>query len=63
MKIYANQFDGKDVRVSLQAENEAEKHQLESIKGQLKDARAMFGEWKSEEFDEGLTIIAYMEKT
>jgi len=62
MKIYANQFNGEDVRISLQTENEAEKHQLEAIVAQLTDANADFGRFKSEDFEEGIVIIAYINK-
>ena len=55
MKIYANEFEG-ETRVSLSAENEAEKHQIKFIVSELSLSGADFGEWKSFEEVEGVTL-------
>jgi len=58
MRIKATDFNGKDVRVSIEAENEAEAYQLQAIKGQLDKAGTNWQEWNDMEGRGGVVIVA-----
>jgi hypothetical protein len=58
MKISATDFNGKDVRVSIEAENHAEYFQLRAIMDQLDTARTDWTEWDNMEGRNGICIVA-----
>ena len=57
MKITATNFQGKDERISLEAETEAEKFQMQGSVSQLELAGADWGSWDDMEGKNGICII------
>lgn len=58
MKIAVTDFCGMDVRVSLEAESEAESHQLEAIKSNLSAAGAHWERWNDMHGRSGVVVVA-----
>ncbi len=58
MRIDATDFNGRDVRLSMEAENEAERHQLRAIKERLDKADANWQEFDDMEGRRGIVIVA-----
>lgn len=57
MKIRANDFNGNDVRLSLEPENEAEKHQLKWLRSELLKHSGSFGDWNDGEGSSGICVV------
>lgn len=63
MRIKAIDFNGKDVRISIEAENEAELYQLQALKEQLDKAGANWESWDDMEGRRGIVIVAEKRST
>lgn len=57
MRIEVNNFNGSDVRVSLEAETVAEQYQLRAIREKLEEERANFNTWQDTEGRSGICLI------
>jgi len=58
MRINVTDFNREDVKVSIEAESEAELCQLQAIKGQLEKASTRWQEWNDMEGRSGIVIVA-----
>ena len=57
MKITATGFNGKDVRVSIEYESEAEKYQLKELRKKLIDEGAHCLDWDNTDGSHGICIV------
>ena len=57
MRISVDRYTDKDVRMSLEAESQAEEYQLHAILSKLKVVKGSAGAWNDMEGRHGLAIV------